>query len=286
MLFEVKVSQLISDKQTVTISCATCYSCGMALGMEKGGIVRNSLFAATIATMLTGSEMKKYDDTGILPPSLREAIYYSVAPRMYTTPNWEKRSLMDQIVEHIREIKFSLKTGQHKMLDIAPGDPDERKIKNRLDAWRMYLRLPQLYDTFSISTYRPSMAKEDKQYYKINNFWEDLMANGFRLNLKLTYLQKFKTKGDTVKFIYNQILDNQQKHKNSDSSIVTFDMSSAIMNRYKLSLGKDERGTYISYYDKWNLEGNSIEGEKGTIGKPFEIYDRIYFNTETFEILE
>ena len=54
------------------------------------------------------------------------------------------------------------------------------------------------------------------------------------------------------------------------------------MGNYTLSEGQDEKGNYISYYDRWDLDipGASI------IGKPFEIYDRIYYNPETFEIIE
>ncbi|MBP6060494.1 MAG: hypothetical protein KA515_00605 [Candidatus Pacebacteria bacterium] len=54
----------------------------------------------------------------------------------------------------------------------------------------------------------------------------------------------------------------------------------AIMGNFKLSLGKDERGNYISYYDKWDLANNQLEG---IVGKPFEIYDRIYYDPNTFE---
>ena len=36
-----------------------------------------------------------------------------------------------------------------------------------------------------------------------------------------------------------------------------------------MSTGKDDRGTYVSFYDKWDLSPMDF-------GKPFEIYDRIY----------
>ena len=52
-------------------------------------------------------------------------------------------------------------------------------------------------------------------------------------------------------------------------------------------MGNDENGKYISYYDKWDL--NPYKGQYSSanisniddlslgIGKPFEIYDRIYY---------
>jgi hypothetical protein len=54
------------------------------------------------------------------------------------------------------------------------------------------------------------------------------------------------------------------------------------MGHFILSKGRDKNGYYVSYYDKWNLEG-SQEGEDGLIGKPFEIYDRIYYDPKILE---
>ena len=57
---------------------------------------------------------------------------------------------------------------------------------------------------------------------------------------------------------------------------------SDVMGRYKSSYGKDDRGDYISYYDKWDINPfglkNPITDKEITtdFGKPFEIYDRIY----------
>ena len=63
------------------------------------------------------------------------------------------------------------------------------------------------------------------------------------------------------------------------------EVDTAIMWNYKLSVGLDERGYYISYYDIWDLSEIPIEGEESFIGNPFEIYDRIYYDHETFEII-
>lgn len=58
-----------------------------------------------------------------------------------------------------------------------------------------------------------------------------------------------------------------------------------VMGNYTMSAGEDEKGTYVSYYDSWDLEG-TLEGVNGVIGQPFEIYDRIYYNPETGEIIK
>jgi hypothetical protein len=50
------------------------------------------------------------------------------------------------------------------------------------------------------------------------------------------------------------------------------------LGHYNVSKGKDDRGEYISYYDKFDATpGNSKNlWEKLNVVKPFEIYDRIY----------
>jgi len=56
--------------------------------------------------------------------------------------------------------------------------------------------------------------------------------------------------------------------------------SGNIMQNHFVTPGKDARGNYISYYDKWdinpasNLEKKDI---KTDFGKPVELYDRIYY---------
>jgi hypothetical protein len=56
-----------------------------------------------------------------------------------------------------------------------------------------------------------------------------------------------------------------------------------VMGNYVLSKGEDEHGHYISYWDKWDL-GGSVEGTSGIVGRPYEIYDRIYYDPHTFDI--
>jgi len=54
------------------------------------------------------------------------------------------------------------------------------------------------------------------------------------------------------------------------------------IGRYTLGKGKDERGDYISYYDKFDqgTGGGLNPGETLGLTKPFEIYDRIYLNNK------
>jgi len=129
----------------------------------------------------------------------------------------------------------------------------------REDAWRLYLGLAQKHDTFGISDFKPTKSKEDKYYFKINSFPNHFDSAG---------IQKI-------------LSDIEFKKKYPNNKSPTFDFETAIMGEYSWSKGEDEQGPYISYYDKWDLS-NPVE-KIGIVGKPFEIYDRIYYDPQTFE---
>lgn len=62
------------------------------------------------------------------------------------------------------------------------------------------------------------------------------------------------------------------------------------LGHVQLSLGKDALGEYLAYYDRFDFgqPGQSVESvmEASThvVGKPFEIYDRMYFDRTTWTI--
>ena len=59
-----------------------------------------------------------------------------------------------------------------------------------------------------------------------------------------------------------------------------------VMGRFTLEKGVDSQGNYISYYDVWDLHPSGIFGDKEAsellpLGKPFEIYGKIYYDPKT-----
>lgn len=146
----------------------------------------------------------------------------------------------------------------------------ESDIHQRDDAWRLYLGLPQRYNTFGVSNYRPQSSFQDKCYYKINNFF---------LNKAIGY--DGEQEGDIIRTLVTQI----RNYKTDDYGVAgeyMIGLNDVIMRQYKLSIGQDTKGYYISYYDVWDL---SEMGGK-LVGKPFEIYDRIYYNPETYKVID
>ncbi|MEK7623195.1 MAG: hypothetical protein AAB408_00805 [Patescibacteria group bacterium] len=58
-----------------------------------------------------------------------------------------------------------------------------------------------------------------------------------------------------------------------------------VMGNFSIHLGEDERGQFIAYHDVWDLD-QTVEGEEGLLGKAFEIYDRIYYDPETLQVIQ
>jgi hypothetical protein len=119
----------------------------------------------------------------------------------------------------------------------------------RFDAQSYFMGRPQEFNTFKQATYRPGKKNDDN-------------AQVFELS-DPTILQYLKEMSEYPELFQNgRFLDN-------DKSIP----GAGIMANYTISKGKDDRGEYISYYDKWDLAHGS-----NAAGKPYDIYGRYYIN--------
>lgn len=194
------------------------------------------------------------------------------------------------------------------------------------DAWRMYLGLPQKDNTFGISDFQPKNSKDDKYYYKINGFWNDFasflkdrdwyldkdfqefvdaMKGEARNQEELekavddwVMSDKEKQIGEYIKKGiplpeggmkgYIEFLRSQPGQKIAvESETRSGEHKEDIMFHYTVACGQDEKGYYIAYYDKWDLASFFAENPltRG-VGRPFEIYDRLYYDPTTFEIIK
>jgi hypothetical protein len=124
------------------------------------------------------------------------------------------------------------------------------------DALNLYLGKPQKGNTFGVSKYKPTITKTNNTpiYYNIQD-----------------------------DFFTENLLKEASKHKGS------FQMTddSGILGQFTVNRGEDKRGKYFSYYDTYDL--NPYKGRYSNfnfktedismgIGKPYEVYDRIYYN--------
>ena len=124
----------------------------------------------------------------------------------------------------------------------------EQRYKDRIDYNNLYFGLPQKYNTKRISKYKPSNSKDNNS---VEYYTSDLIQQ--RLNGLLA-------------FNNSEVKRSVQPGDNSNTG------------SYTLDSGKDDRGKYYSFYDKWDLSpfGTGKDESLG-IGKPIEIYDRLYY---------
>lgn len=162
-------------------------------------------------------------------------------------------------------------------------ESDLPQYQSRMDFLNVYTGKPQQHNTLSPSTYKPTMAKDpNAQYYRINDdeaFAKYLLetiksdpeaGDQFKIHPSLQPLRSQNQEGVPFDPNNRPILDYVQ---NPDDTR-WIDMNYwANMGTYVKSLGKDEKGKYVSYYDKWDIEPMDF-------GTPFELYDRIYYTVD------
>ena len=144
----------------------------------------------------------------------------------------------------------------------------DRAKMNRMDALNMYQGYPQRFNTFSISQYTPSESENPYAvYYKIND------PNSQSQLLKMVKVvdgkEELTSLGNDRQF---RLYDRRRKG--------TFiDRLNNVMGNYKVSLGEDEKGKYLSYYDLWDIAPLQDYGVDLPVnfGNPYEIYDRVYY---------
>lgn len=178
--------------------------------------------------------------------------------------------------ESLGELASRLKDAATHFLGRDAGITATANIKN-MDAWRMYLGLPQLHETFGISEFKPEKSTEDMYYYQIKGFKDGVIDEDRR------WFEK--PESITIQRAVERAAHEDDMRSEDVGGMYFEDRQHGIMGGYKSTLGKDARGNYLAYYDKWKLDGTP-EGKEGIVGKAFEIYDRIYYNPETFEVVE
>jgi len=178
--------------------------------------------------------------------------------------------------ESLGELASRLKDAATHFLGKDAGITATANLKN-MDAWRMYLGLPQLHDTFGISDFKPEKSTDDIYYYQIKGFKSGIIGEDRRWFKK--------PEGVTIQRAVERASYDDEMRAQNVGGMYNEDRQNGIMGGYKLTLGKDGGGNYLAYYDKWKLDGTP-EGKEGIVGKAFEIYDRIYYDPLTFEVVE
>jgi len=144
----------------------------------------------------------------------------------------------------------------------VPGEEIYRKILGFDDS---------SYNYIENSPYKPSKIKDEEksEYIKFKNLYDpQKLINAY------VKAQKTLPEGKTSTVIPS--LDPYIINRtNIEASGIPFSQQDPLQN-FTLDKGKDEKGTYISLYDKYDFSGpanNLLYGFR----KPLEIYDRFYY---------
>jgi len=135
--------------------------------------------------------------------------------------------------------------------------------RERQDLLNMVMGQDQKFNTINESQYRPTETKTDDS--DVTYYTSKQTEDGIKKILKKN---KWRTKYGSDNLI-KAIKDN-------------YDYSESL-GYLTIDSGKDDKGEYISYYDKWNLNPTDIHELDSTIDKTLglnspELYGRVYLD--------
>lgn len=202
----------------------------------------------------------KFEPKGLFK-GLRERFARNIHPVAY---NYGKRRpigrrLMDTLVRDIRENIRSSEYFQpglkerKALLDLSMGQPVREEAIGAL----------------SVSDYRPSSSTDNDSVYLRSKATEEEIVE--------SYLSGGQEELDFLNERLNE----------SDGKFIK--PAGGVLGNYTVSLGEDENGAYLSYYDVWDLNPadnipgvrDVVDGAQSLAGvNPPEVYGRIYVDTD------
>lgn len=177
---------------------------------------------------------------------------------------WEYPGTDRKAIQDMLNRVYMTATGRNDQL--PPGERRDKAVRSAThvdaivspldeDAWRLFLGLPQTFNSFEESPYRPTDAKDSSVRY--------LRRRGG--------IELFGAYPGQVKETVEQVPERGRRVIGGPS----------YMGEMTLSRGKDMSGSYLSVYDKYDF---AVPGSN-LVGRPFEIYDRVYYDPETYQLV-
>ena len=149
---------------------------------------------------------------------------------------------------------------------------DSKRMQESTDFLRIHMGQDQKYESIPKSKYKPSIAKDDDVTYYSSPVTEEAIREN------IDYLSDQKS-----------FYTNEEGSKRRGTNM------GGVLGRYTITKGEDEKGKYVSYYDKWDFNpfdynkypgGESLskayEKTMGFFGMNApEIYGRVYYDEKT-----
>jgi len=124
------------------------------------------------------------------------------------------------------------------------------------ESWKFYLGLtkPEDLKYLKKSQYRPTINATQKNYYSVDPELEQDIFNSYKDKVNL-----------------NQTL---QTNESEIETPISGKGAASALGRFGVSRGHDDKGDYVSYYDKYDLKDFA---QKRAMGVPYSIYGRMYY---------
>lgn len=202
----------------------------------------NSLNTSNIESTVKEA-MKNYFVGNLSDDEVRRRLYHNLAPYGYT--------------HTIARLESAIKNNTSHEFDRR-----HKNDRDRQDIWAEYLGIPEeerktLFDSSTSilrdSQYSPTVGKEQNIKYKA-------ISNPSEADVR-------------------DLIQHAEVLPIGKNKVVAGGIGHAL-GRYTIGHNYDNKGEYVSYYDKWDLNPFSNAGEDLSlgIGKPVNIYDRIYLD--------
>jgi len=251
--------------------------------------------ATKVVPKLIRSTTEGEGDNSILK-AIRQYLYKTVQPADYADAEGNIKPIVKGILKNKNRFATEEKEQKYRKLSdelsVANSVNDIEKILTLLPqleeldnknvggiddpyseaGWKKYLGLtdPKKDTVFTKSNYSPSEAEEKNiTYYSLPKAFEKDL-----LEVYYTNTNNGKNKLESTAF-----------NESEFPSVFAEGKSRArVLGNFKIDEGEDDKGKYVSYYDKYDLSPKlPLLGDTSIdfLGKPFEIYNRIYLNNNT-----
>lgn len=154
------------------------------------------------------------------------------------------------------------------------------------EGFKQYLGLNNQPKFIQPAEYRPTIAKNPKtKYYKVDKKLEQDLFNSFHDKLKPNQIMgtdEFQVENNIP---YHKSLDDKGLYYEDDNTYhmndfdqkrrrTKYESRARVLGNFTVSRGKDDKGEYMSYYDKYDFPGLVQSQMQGT---PYELYGRVYY---------
>lgn len=254
---------------------------GKANHWKEAGKRLNSKYTipSSLPEMTRGIILNRMDnwvDRNVFAPNnynldiIRNKLFYNLNPEGYAIP--DENALPIYPDKRIKDALSDRNKGRNLFLNgtVKLRNPIYAKYLNIDSIPTEYGSKVAVNDILTKSKYQPTKGNEHNDYYKSTNDYydENDYTTGPLSDTNLAKALQYKTDNKKSTFVMPNTYDN-------------------VMGYYTVSFGKDKKGKYMSYYDKWDLNpfdgtiiGNEDLENRYNIGKAVHLYNRRYYTDQ------